>query len=107
MLRQPKFGFPGIAEDIRNFSLLPKLNPVVEILERPAQSFPKSATNTAFAGAHETDQNHGAAAVNGSGSSRASRQTSDSLLYWHFRTRFAPIRFAVRFTYCFSERFLR
>ena len=37
----------------------------------------------------------------------ASAQTNPSGFCWAFRTRFAPIRFAVRFGYCFSERFLR
>src|ERR1017187_3391775 len=108
MFRPAKRRFSRIAENFRHFAPLPPFNPLVEILERPAQFFAQGPAYTALAGAHEADQDYGpcrALAVAYRG--LAIKHTSPNRFGRPLRTPFAPIRFAFRFGYCFSERFLR
>jgi hypothetical protein len=108
MLGPPKLSFPKLAEDLRHLPLFTPLNPLIEILKRPAHLFGQSAAYTAFAGAHETNQDDCPLAPRSVGSFRLpAKHTHPCGLGRAFRTPFSPIRFALRFSYCFSERFLR
>jgi hypothetical protein len=59
MLGATKSRFSGIPEDFRYFLLFALLNPVVKILKAPAHVLGQNWPNTAFSGAHESDQNYG------------------------------------------------
>src|ERR1700692_4732695 len=59
MLRAAKSSFPRVTEDFRYPLLFAPFNAVVQILERPAQVLSQNSPYTAFAGAHESDQDYG------------------------------------------------
>jgi hypothetical protein len=59
MLGATKFRFSGIPEDFSYPLLFAPLNPVVKILEPPAHVLCQNRSYTAFAGAHESDQDYG------------------------------------------------
>src|SRR5258706_15008954 len=101
MLRPSKFGFSRITEDVCYLPLLAPFNPIIEIFERPAQKFAERPAHSAFASAHKADQDYGPRPLSG----LAIEHTKPGRR--SLRTGFAPIRFAVRFAYCFLERFLR
>src|ERR1022692_636207 len=108
MFRPAKARFPGIAEDLRHPPPFPTFDPFVQILEHPAQVFAQSPAHTALAGPHEADQDDGPClALAAASRELAATRSKPSRSGWPFRTPFAPIRFAFRFGYCFSERFLR
>src|SRR5229473_2883514 len=95
--------FPGFAEDFRHSPLFSPFNALVQILKRPAQLLAQYAANTALASAHETDQHHVSSVPRAVGSVFGAKHTAP--FGRPLRTPFAPIRFALRFGYCFSERF--
>jgi hypothetical protein len=98
----------GITEDFMNLTSFTPLNSVVEIFKRPAQVLAQSPAYTAFAGAHEADQDQSQRLR----SSLASRKLAATHIgprrFGRALSRpFARIRFSLRFLYLFSERFLR
>src|SRR5579871_348298 len=103
MLGAPESRLARVAKNLSDRLPLAPLNAIVEILELPAHRLGQGPADGAFAGAHESDQKHDhsrARVPSGRKRTRAKRPGLD-------RTRFAPIRFAFRFNYCFSDRFLR
>src|ERR1700729_1137507 len=108
MFRPAKPRFSGIPEDLRYLPLLSPFNLFVEILKRPAQLFAQSPAHTALASAHEADQDQGSRPRGSAGCTRlAAERTNPSRFGRPLSKPFAPIRFALRFGYLFSERFLR
>jgi hypothetical protein len=108
MFRPAKARFSGIPEDLRYLPPLSPFNPLVEILKSPAQLFAQSSSHTALASAHEADQDYGPRPrLSGCRSSLRAKRTNSSRFGRLLSKPFASIRFALRFGYLFSERFLR
>jgi hypothetical protein len=107
VFRPAKLGFAGVAKNLSHRSLLPPLDPVVQIFERPAQLFAQGSAHAALTGTHEADQ-HDCPRLwpQFAGGSFAAKLASHGPFDQLLRP-FAPVRFAFRFDYCFSERFLR
>ena len=108
LFRPTKRRFSRIAKDFRDFPPFARFNTRVEILKRPAQKVTQGPAHTAFARAHKADQDHSPRRpLRAFGRSFAATYTNSRSSCRPLRTPLAPIRFALRFGYCFSERFLR
>src|SRR5271163_4395676 len=108
MFRLAKLRFPGIAKDLRHLAPLPPFNPLVEVLKRPAQLFAQSPAYTALTRAHESDQDYSpCSGLPACRLSLAAKHTKPRRSLRALSRPFPPIRFSLRFLYCFSERFLR
>jgi hypothetical protein len=105
MLGSAKLRLAGIAENFRNLASLTSFNSIVEILECPPELLAHGPAHAGFAGAHESNQDDGLRVGTARACGPASERTHHASR--PLRTPFAPIRFALRFGYCFSERFLR
>jgi hypothetical protein len=58
VFRPPKFGFAGIAENLRHRATFTRLYAVVEIFKDPIQELAEDAAHAAFPSAHKADQKH-------------------------------------------------
>ncbi len=92
-----------IAKYLRNLPSFAALNAIVEIFEDPAKSFAHGPAHSALACAHESDQDYGPRSATRRYTLALNRKRRPR----SFSTPLAPIRFALGFAYCFSERFLR
>jgi hypothetical protein len=106
MFGAAEFRFTRIAENLSYRAPLPPFDAIVEILEGPAQPFAEDATHTALARPHEANQNYGLQ-LPGSGRRREFGDTATRRFARLPGMPLTPIRFALGFRYCFSERFLR
>lgn len=103
MFRPAKSNLSRVAEDLSNPALLSPFDALVQIFEAPSQEFSQGLTNTALASTHKANQNY----------SSPSRFAGLRLAAKHaclsrpFSTRLDGMRFALGFSYYFSERFLR
>jgi len=107
MFRLTKPRLAGVAKDLRHAAPFTVLNALVKILKLPAQQLSQRSAHTAFPGAHESDQDYGPRPSLAICRTLVAKRTLPRRFKRAFGRPLVPIRFSLRFLYCFSERFLR
>jgi hypothetical protein len=104
MLRSTKPSFSGLTENLRYLPLFSQFNSVVEVLKGPSQVLGQNLAHGAFAGAHESDQDHSSHLGQKTGHIRPSQALQTSAIRPTSRT---PPCSPLGFLYWLSARFLR